>query len=95
VDDNAERSRLYGESRAAQALAEAANPDNPRAWMFRGFNLIRQNKTDEGRIMLTKALGKWDAYPPDNPLHPDWGRRWVDFWMGGIEKRERQELPGS
>jgi hypothetical protein len=95
VEDDEERGRLYRESRVAQALAEEQNPDNPRAWMFRGFNRIRQDKSDEGRIMLSKALGKWDAYPAASAYYPDWGRRWIDFWMGGIEKRERQALPDT
>ncbi len=93
VEDDEERAQLRALARREQATAEDLDGDNPRAWMFRGFALIRADRTDEGRIVLTKALGKFDAYPSDNPLYPDWGRRWIGFWMGGIEKRDKQELP--
>lgn len=91
--DEEDQPALYQASGESQDLAEQANPDNPRAWMFRGFDLIRRGEDDAGRIMLTKALGKWDAYPPENELAPNWGKQWIDFWMGGAEKRERRELP--
>ncbi len=91
--DATERTRLLALAGPDRLAAEQLNPDNPRVWMQRGFDLIRARRMDEGRIMLTQALGKFDAYPSDNPLWPDWGRPWIGFWLGGIEKRERQELP--
>lgn len=72
--------------------AMALNVENPRVYLLTATSLItdgRRTKNDgyilAGRKMLEIAKQKYEANKSENPLYPDWGSGWVNFWISNAK----------
>ncbi len=68
--------------------AISLNEDNPRVYLLAGTGLISDGqriKNDgyilAGRKMLELARIKFADSEPENPLYPNWGAGWINFWL--------------
>jgi hypothetical protein len=74
----------------SEALNEALrlNKDNPRIYLLGGASIIydgRRMKNEvyylAGTEMLKTAEDKYKKFPAASPIHPNWGRGWISFWL--------------
>ena len=71
---------------AALEKAKALDAQNPRIYMLEGqdkFYTPEQfggSKT-EAKALFEESLKKFDAYKPESPLHPQWGRSQVQYFL--------------
>lgn len=87
MGDPMNRFMTYGQQGAqALAKAKAMSPDNPRIYMLEGqdkFYTPEQfggSKT-EAKTLFQTALQKFDTFKPESALHPQWGRRTVQYFL--------------
>jgi hypothetical protein len=69
-----------------QALAQQPT-DNPRAMMNIAQSLFYTPEGFGGSKkkaieMMEKALASYDTFKPESPLHPSWGRAYVERTLG-------------
>lgn len=75
---------------AALEKAKAMSPDNPRIFMLEGqdkFFTPEQyggSKT-EAKALFETAMQKFDTFKPESELHPAWGKRVVQYFLGQIK----------
>lgn len=87
--------KLNQKENASLSKAVALNIDNPRVYLLTGTGLIsdgRRTSNDgyilAGRKMLEIAQQKYDVNKSENPLYPDWGSGWVNFWLSNSKLSE-------
>lgn len=76
----------------AQALekAKTMSPNNPRIFMLEGqdkFFTPEQfggSKT-EAKALFETAMQKFDTFKPESELHPAWGKRVVQYFLGQLK----------
>jgi len=75
---------------AALEKAKALDPQNPRVYMLEGqdkFYTPEQfggSKT-EAKALFEESLKKFDAYKPESPLHPQWGKSQVQYFLSQLK----------
>jgi len=75
---------------AALEKAKALDPQNPRIYMLEGqdkFYTPEQfggSKT-EAKALFEESLKKFDAYKPESPLHPQWGKSQVQYFLSQLK----------
>lgn len=81
------RYMTYGPE-GAQALEKAKrmSPDNPRIYMLEGqdkFFTPEQfgGSKDEAKVLFQTAMQKFEAFKPETPIHPTWGKRVVQYFL--------------
>lgn len=87
VGDPMSRYMTYGPM-AEQALAKAKSldPTNPRVDLQEGldkYNTPEQfggSKT-EGKVLLEKAIKKFETFKPQSSIHPSWGLRSAQYFL--------------
>lgn len=75
---------------AALEKAKALDPQNPRIYMLEGqdkFYTPEQfggSKT-EAKALFEESLKKFQAYKPESPLHPQWGKSQVEYFLAQLK----------
>ena len=75
---------------AALERAKVLDPQNPRIYMLEGqdkFYTPEQfggSKTD-AKALFEESLKKFEAYKPESPLHPQWGRSQVQYFLDQLK----------
>jgi len=87
MGDPMNRYMTYGPA-AAEALAAAkkANPENPRAFLLEGQDKFYTpeeygGSKVEGKKLFEEALKKFDAFKPESPIHPTWGKMQTQYFL--------------
>ena len=69
------------------AKARAADPDNPMALMNQGLGLIPNVETRaQAYEILDQAIESYEHRL--NSVRPNWGREFIDVWMGNYPRNE-------
>jgi hypothetical protein len=75
---------------AALEKAKSLDPQNPRIYMLEGqdkFYTPEQfggSKT-EAKVLFEESLKKFEAYKPESPLHPQWGKNQVQYFLAQLK----------
>jgi hypothetical protein len=70
--------------------AKSLSPDNPRIYMLEGqdkFFTPEQfggSKT-EAKVLFQTAMQKFNTFKPETALHPNWGKRVVQYFLDQIK----------
>lgn len=87
MGDPMNRFMTYGQQGAqALAKAKAMSPENPRIYLLEGqdkFYTPEQfggSKT-EAKTLFETAMQKFNTFKPESSLHPQWGKRTVQYFM--------------
>ncbi|OLY91349.1 hypothetical protein SAMN05444008_1271 [Cnuella takakiae] len=87
MGDPMNRFMTYGQQ-GAQALAKAKtlNPDNPRIYMLEAqdkFYTPEQfgGSKAEAKTLFETAMQKFASFKPESSLHPQWGKRTVQYFI--------------
>lgn len=76
-----------GRQRASWNQARAADPDNPMMLMNGGLALIADPQTrDQAYELLDRAIELYE--PRLGTVRPNWGREFIDVWMGSYPRGE-------
>ncbi len=75
----------------SESLAKAIeqNGNNPRVYLLSGTSIISDGLRNQdagyllaGKHMLEMAKAKYEASESSNELYPNWGKGWINFWLG-------------
>jgi hypothetical protein len=77
---------------ATEALerAKALNPENPRVYLLEAqdkFYTPEQyggSKT-EAKVLFETAMKKYEAFKPDSPIHPQWGKNQAEYFLSQLK----------
>ncbi len=77
----------------ALAKAEAMNPENPRVYMIRGDFTRNMPEFYGGGLEkatpdIQKAVEKIGTFKPASPVHPNWGKEYIETMAKLLEKKE-------
>lgn len=91
MGDPMNRYMTYGPA-AAEALetAKKLNPENPRVYLLEGqdkFYTPEQfgGSKEEAKKLFEETTKKFEIFKPESSLHPNWGRRQLQYLMSQIK----------
>jgi hypothetical protein len=90
--DPMNRYMKYGPA-SAQALeaAKKLNPENPRVYYLEGQDKLYTpeqyggSKAEAVKLFET-ALQKFEAFKPESTIHPSWGKKMTEYFLGEAKK---------
>jgi hypothetical protein len=92
MGDPMTRYMTYGTAAStALEIAKTLNPGNPRVYLMEGIDKYYTpeqygGNKEEGRKLFEEAERLFGEFQPASPIHPNWGRKMVNYFLNEAAK---------